>query len=194
MACMTRRSAIYAQGVYGTAIHPITSLTATSSTTMVRSNIRPQFLPYGFLRRHHNNVAYTSCYNFQSIISRIGDQRRLQGLNNIAVARDYGGFVLADNVQGLDFEKQHRLWQRHVWRRSSTGIPAPGRAQNNFGYSNGSLGDFCPTCTVRPSNTPIRTSPTRIPCFQNIPAGNFLSDLGQSRRQRRRLSFSGPKV
>ena len=159
----------YAQGVYED---------ANSSYNVFNGNLvydngsikhyDHNFYLQGFYDVITNNVAYNALgYNFQFYNeSASGTNVGYKVYNNVAVGATYGGFVLADNVQGLDFENNIAYGNATYGVGGSTGYGSGVVLKNNIGYSNGSRATSAQPAPARPSNTPTRTSPTRIPYFR----------------------------
>ena len=133
------------------------------------------FYLMGFYDVITNNVAYNALgYNFQFYNqSASGTNVGYKVYNNVAVGATYGGFVLADNVQGLDFENNIAYGNATYGVGGSTGYGSGVVLKNNIGYSNGSQGDFCPTCTSSTFKYSNTNFAHKNPLFQNIAAGNF---------------------
>ena len=166
----------YAQGVYedGNSSYNVFNGNLVYDNGSIK-HYDHNFYLMGFYDVITNNVAYNALgYNFQFYNqSASGTNVGYKVYNNVAVGATYGGFVLADNVQGLDFENNIAYGNATFGVGGSTGYGTGVVLKNNFGYANGSLGDFCPTCTSSTFKYSNTNFAHKNPLFQNIAAGNF---------------------
>jgi hypothetical protein len=166
----------YAQGVYedGNSSYNVFNGNLVYDNGSVK-HYDHNFYVMGFYDIITNNVAYNALgYNFQFYNqSASGTNVGYKVYNNVAVGATYGGFVLADNVQGLDFENNIAYGNATFGVGGSTGYGSGVVLKNNMGYNNGSRGDFCPTCTSSTFKYTNTNFAHQNPLFENIAAGNF---------------------